>query len=366
MSSSQQRKMIVIVDDSPVILKTARDILKDAYDVFTMMGGPKLFQFLELGRQSPDMILLDVMMPPPDGYEVLEALKKDPRFADIPVIFLTSKSEVESEVKGLSIGAVDYIVKPFSPPLLLKRLEVQLTLLEQKRELKQLNQNLNKLVQRKLKTIFGLQRSLLTTISDLVEFRDDITGGHVERTSLLLKFFVDALRERDVYGDALEKLDVNLLMESSKLHDVGKIAIRDSILLKPGRLTPEEIEEMRKHARIGEDIIGRIQQETEESDFLNNARLMAGAHHERWDGSGYPREMSGADIPLLGRLMAFADVYDALISKRPYKESIPHGRVLEIITGESGRQFDPNLMDAFVTAADRFHRNLSEVGIRAN
>jgi putative two-component system response regulator len=354
--------MIVIVDDSPVILKTARDILHDAYDIFTMMSGAKLFQFLEVSRCPPDLILLDVMMPPPDGYEVIASLKKDPRFADIPVVFLTSKNEVESEIKGLSLGAVDYIVKPFSPPLLLKRLELQLTLMEQRQELKNLNQNLNKLVQRKIRTIFGLQRTVLTTISDLVEFRDDITGGHVERTGTLLKIFVDELLKRDVGKDTLESLDVNLLVESSKLHDVGKIAIRDSILLKPGRLTPEEIEEMRKHSLIGEDIISRIQQETEESDFLNQARTMAGAHHERWDGTGYPRRTAGADIPLLGRLMAFADVYDALISKRPYKEAMPHEQVLDIMTGESGRQFDPALMEAFVTAAGRFHRELSDSG----
>jgi putative two-component system response regulator len=353
--SSQGRKIIAIVDDSPVILKTARDALKDAYDVFTMMSGIKLFQFLELSGTSPDMILLDVVMPPPNGYEVIEKLKKDPRFSDIPVIFLTSKSDVASEIEGLSLGAVDYIVKPFSIPLLLKRLELQLTLLRQKQELKYLNRNLNTLVQRKLRTIFGLQRTLLTTISDLVEFRDDTTGGHVERTGTLLKFFVNELLERNVYNDSLEKLDTNLLVESSKLHDVGKIAVRDSILLKPGRLTSEEMGEMRKHARIGEEIISRIQQETEESDFLNHAKIMAGAHHEKWDGTGYPRRLSGADIPLLGRLMAFADVYDALISRRPYKDALPHEQVLEIMGRESGRQFDPALMEAFATAADRFH-----------
>jgi putative two-component system response regulator len=358
--SSSRRKIVAIVDDSPVILKAARDILKDAHDIFTMMSGEKLFQFLELSKQLPDMILLDVVMPPPDGYEVIGELKKNARFADIPVIFLTSKSEVESEIKGLSLGAVDYIAKPFSPPLLLKRLELQLTLLEQKQELRYLNANLNKLVQSKIRTIFGLQRTVLTTISDLVEFRDDVTGSHVDRTAGLLKLFVDELLGRNVCKETLEGLDVNLLGESSKLHDVGKIAIRDSILLKPGRLTEEEFAEMRNHSRIGEDIISRIQQESEESDFLNNAKIMAGAHHERWDGAGYPRRTAGDEIPLLGRLMAFADVYDALISKRPYKEPLPHERVLEIICAESGKQFDPFLMDSFAAAADRFHRQLSE------
>jgi putative two-component system response regulator len=156
-------------------------------------------------------------------------------------------------------------------------------------------------------------------------------------------------------------LDAALLGESSKLHDVGKIAIRDSILLKPGRLTPEEFEEMRQHARIGEDIISRIQRESEESDFLNHAKIMASAHHEKWDGTGYPRQMAGEDIPLLGRLMAYTDVYDALISKRPYKEALPHERVLEIMQNESGRQFDPSLMDAFVASANRFHHQFSEL-----
>ncbi|MDR1124548.1 MAG: response regulator [Deltaproteobacteria bacterium] len=360
--SSPRRKILAIVDDSPVILKAARDILKDAYDVFTMMSGVKLFQFLELSQQLPDMILLDVVMPPPDGYAVIEGLKKDARFADIPVIFLTSKSGVESEIKGLSLGAVDYIAKPFSPPLLLMRLELQLKLLEQQQELKYLNRNLNRLVNDKVRTIFGLQRTILTTIGDLVEFRDDITGGHVERTGTMLQLFVTELRERGIHGDTLGGLDVTLLRESSKLHDVGKIAIRDSILLKPGRLTPEEFEEMKSHAGIGEDIIIRIQQESEESDFLNHAKIMAGAHHERWDGAGYPRQLSGGDIPLLGRLMAFADVYDALISKRPYKEALPHEQVLDIMNKESGRQFDPSLMDAFIASADRFHQQFSKVG----
>ncbi|MDR2745265.1 MAG: response regulator, partial [Desulfovibrio sp.] len=269
----QRRKIIAIVDDSPVILKTARDALKDAYDIFTMMSGVKLFQYLESSVQLPDMILLDVVMPSPDGYEVIGKLKDDPRFSGIPVIFLTSKSDTASEVKGLALGAVDYIAKPFSIPLLLQRLELQLMLLQQKQELEYLNSNLNKAVQLKSRTIFGLQRTVLTTIGDLVEFRDDITGGHVERTADLLKFFIDELVKRSVYTDLLEKLDANLLVESSKLHDVGKIAIRDSILLKPGRLTPEEMEEMRKHAYIGEEIISKIQLKTEESEFLNNAKI---------------------------------------------------------------------------------------------
>jgi putative two-component system response regulator len=356
----QSRKTVVIVDDSPIMLKTAKEILKTAYNVFTMRSGAKLFQFLEAFGRPPDIILLDVVMPGPDGYEILEILKKDARFADIPVIFLTSRNEVESEIKGLSLGAADYIVKPISPPLLLTRLELHLTQLAQKRELDVLNKHLNQLVQAKTKAIFELQRGILTTISNLVEFRDDITGGHVERTSALLRLFMEELLARRVHKEELEALDVNLVVESSKLHDVGKIAIRDSILLKPGRLTPEEFAEMREHARIGEDIISRIQRQTEESDFLNYARIMAGAHHEKWDGSGYPRGLAGADIPLLGRLMAFADVYDSMVSKRPYKEAMPPEQVLEIMADESGRQFDPAMLEAFVAATG--HR-ITEQGV---
>jgi putative two-component system response regulator len=349
----QERKKVVLVDDNPINLKLARNTLMGKYDVFTVPSAEKLFQLLE--KTIPDIILLDVLMPEMTGYEAIQVLKKDPRTADIPVVFLTSKSETSSELEGFTLGAVDYIAKPFSPQLLLKRVDVHVLVESQKQELKYINTNLQQMVDEKTDAVLELQNAVLQTVADLVESRDDVTGCHVERTGRFLRILTEEMMNRGVYNDMLNTWDIKLFLQSAQLHDVGKIAIRDNILMKPASLTKEEFEEMKKHTTFGETVIEKIQQNARESVFLTHAKIMAGTHHEKWDGSGYPRGTAGTNIPLQGRMMALVDVYDALISERPYKKPFSPEQAINIIKEGQGIQFDPALIDVFLAAAGRFH-----------
>jgi putative two-component system response regulator len=306
------------------------------------------------------MILLDIEMPEMNGYEAIKILKSKPETQDIPVIFLTGKTSTENELTGLDLGAIDYITKPFMPPLLLKHIEVHLlveaqkkTLEAQQKELKNFNDNLQKMVDEKTKTVQELQDAILKTVADLVESRDDITGGHIERTQRGVGLLVESLRDHPKYGREIGGWDIKLLLRSSQLHDVGKIAISDRILQKPGILTDEEFEEMKKHAAFGVQIIEKIETSTTASDFLKYAKIFAGTHHERWDGLGYPSGLSGDDIPIQGRIMALADVYDALVSERPYKKAFTHGEAVKIIQDGKGTQFDPRLTDVFIAVIDK-------------
>jgi putative two-component system response regulator len=349
----QERKKVVLVDDNPVNLKLARNTLMGKYDVFTVPSAEKLFQLLE--KTLPDIILLDVMMPEMNGYDAIKVLKSNPRTADIPVLFLTSKSDTSSELAGFTLGAVDYIAKPFSPQLLLKRVDVHVLVESQKKELKYINEHLQQIVEEKTEAVLELQNAVLKTMSNLVECRDDVTGGHVERTEHFLYLLVKEMLRQKVYQDVLDTWDIKLFLQSAQLHDVGKIAIRDNILMKPAPLTKEEFEEMKKHTVFGEMVIEKIQQSARESVFLTHAKIMAGTHHEKWDGTGYPRGIAGSNIPLQGRLMALVDVYDALISERPYKKAFSPEQAVQIIKEGSGVQFDPALIDVFAAAAKHFH-----------
>jgi putative two-component system response regulator len=342
-----KRKTILLVDDNPVNLKLARNTLMDFYDVFTVPGAEKMFVFLE--KTLPDMILLDVLMPDIDGYEAMRRLMRDERTKHIPVIFLTAKTDTGSEMEGLSLGAVDYITKPFIPQLLLKRVETHMLMEAQKEELKYINANLERIVDAKTSAVVELQNAILATVSELVECRDDVTGGHVERTSRTMRRLVKKMMDRNVYLDEILSWDIELFLQSSQLHDVGKISIHDNILLKPDKLTEDEFEQMKKHAIFGEEIIDRIQKNTNENAFLTHAKIMAGSHHEKWDGSGYPRGTVGENIPLQGRIMAIADVYDALVSRRPYKEPFPRDKAMQIMRESRGKHFDPAILDAFVS-----------------
>ena len=346
-----ERKKVILVDDNPINLKLARNTLMGKYDVFTVPSAEKLFQLLE--KTLPDIILLDVMMPEMNGYEAIKILKSQESTADIPVIFLTAKADTNSELEGFIHGAVDYVSKPFSPQLLLKRVDVHVLVESQKKELQHINKNLQHLVDEKTKEILDLQNSILRAMSNLVEYRDDVTGGHIERTEHLLKLLLEEMIKQKIYGTEIEAWDVRLIIQSSQRHDVGKIAIRDNILMKPSALTEEEFEQMKMHVAFGEKIIEQIQLSAKESIFLVHAKIMAGTHHEKWDGTGYPYGMSGPEIPLQGRLMAMVDVYDALTSERPYKKAYSHEQAIEIIKDGCGVQFDPALINAFLAAAQR-------------
>jgi putative two-component system response regulator len=347
-----KRKTIFMVDDNLTNLTVGKNALLGKYKVFTIPSGKKLFEMLE--KAVPDMILLDIEMPEMDGYEIIRELKRNKATAEIPVVFLTARSDSGSELEGLSLGAIDYISKPFSPPLLLKRIEVHMLVEEQKHELEHYNHNLQYMVGEKTKTVLDLQNAILRTVAELVECRDDTTGGHIERTQNYLKILVDALLKDDQYRDEVASWNIDFFLQSSQLHDVGKIAIKDSILQKPAKLTPEEFDEMKTHTSFGIKVIERIQENTSEATFLEYAKIFASTHHEKWDGSGYPCGLAGYDIPLQGRLMAIADVYDALISERPYKKPFSHEEAVEIIRNGSGSHFDPKLVDVFLEHEDKF------------
>ncbi|MDR1945731.1 MAG: response regulator [Desulfovibrio sp.] len=347
-----KRKIIAVVDDSTIILKAARNALMDEYDVFTLPSGAKLFHMLAQSPALPDLILLDIVMPEQNGYEILQVLKKDKKTADIPVIFLTAQADKESELVGLSMGAVDYMSKPFTPHLLKKRLSIHLLLEQQKKDLKEMNDGLNALVRKKTETISNLQAAVVRMMGDLVEYRDYTTGGHISRTTRLLSALIDSIPTDSAYAETMIQWDMPMFLQSSQLHDIGKISIPDVILLKPGPLSTDEREEMKKHAEVGAHMIAQLQEQVEGSDFLEHAKIMAATHHECWNGKGYPLGLAKEEIPLQGRMMAFADVYDALISKRPYKEPFSSEHALDIIRQQKGKQFDPDLTDIFLHAME--------------
>ena len=353
------KPLIILVDDNPANLRIGKNVLSENYYIATAPSAEKLFVLLE--SNYPAMILLDIDMPEMNGYEAIKILKSKPETQNIPVIFVTAKTELNAEIEGLSLGAIDYITKPFQPTLLLKRIEIHLLVESQRKmlkvqttELQYFNNNLQKLVEEKTHSILELQNALLRTIAELVECRDDITGGHIERTQRGIEVLLEEINKSGIYGEETKDWDLNLLLQSCQLHDVGKISISDNILKKPGKLNAEEFMEMKKHTSFGEQIIEKIESMSKESAFLKYAKIFATHHHEKWDGTGYPKGLKGDEIPLLGRIMAIADVYDALVSVRPYKKAFAHEEAIEIILNGRGTQFDPNLVDIFIRASEKF------------
>lgn len=347
-----KRETIFLVDDNKTNLVLGKEALDGAYNVYTFNSGARLLNMLE--KIMPDLILLDVKMPEMDGYEVINILKSNAQTARIPVIFLTALSSEETELKGLSLGAIDYITKPFSPTLLLKRIEVHLLVEAQRLELMHYNNNLEKMVEEKTEAVVELKNVILRTMAEIVGYRDEVTGGHIDRIQRYIKTLLVAMRKYKVYKEEVVMYDEYLVLQSSALHDVGKISIRDSILFKKGKLTPHEYDQMKAHTIFGENLILRIKQNTTDNNFLEYARVFAISHHERWDGSGYPKGLKGYDIPLLGRLMAIADVYDALVSDRPYKSALPHEEAAKNIIDGRGSYFDPALVDLFIEVSREF------------
>ena len=342
----------MLVDDNPTNLVAGKEILKDIYKVYPIPSAEILFDLLE--NVIPDMILLDIEMPVMNGYEVIEKLSLNPKWTEIPVVFLTAVSDAGSEYKGLSLGAVDYISKPFSPPLLMKRIENHLSLQDHKNQLKQCNESLKELLQTKSQQVTNLQNAVLSTVADLVEFRDDVTGGHIMRTQKYIEILIGQMVKDNIYLDEISSWDLDYLLPSTQLHDVGKIAISDTILNKPAPLSPEEFEIMKEHVSAGVKVIRKVRNNAEENAFLKHAHLIAGGHHEKWDGSGYPAGLKGVDIPLEGRLMAIADVYDALISKRPYKNPFSTDEARKTIEEGRGKHFDPALVGVFSKVSNSF------------
>jgi putative two-component system response regulator len=331
-------KIIFAVDDNETNRISAKNALETKYSAYSLPSAAKMFKLLE--KITPDLILLDVDMPEMNGFEVMEALKSDPKYKSIPVIFLTGKKDPEVEIRGFELGVIDFISKPFSPPVLVRRIQTHL--------------EIDEIVKQSLNEVHNLHNTVIGVIANLVERRDTITGCHIERTQEYLKILVEELLRTEVYVDEIESWDMNLLLPSSQLHDVGKISIKDSILNKPGKLTNDEFEEIKKHSLEGERIIDEIIDKTSAGDFLLHAKRFAGYHHEKWNGKGYPYGLSGEDIPLEGRIMAIADVYDALVSERPYKKAFTHEQAVNIIKSDSGEHFDPAIVKAFLSVSDDF------------
>ena len=331
-------KTIFVVDDSDTNLSMAEHVLEDLYNVMTLPSAVKMFSLLEKVR--PDLILLDIEMPGINGFEAMQRLKSDDLYATIPVIFLTSLSDSSIEAQGFELGAVDFIAKPFSAPVLLNRIRTHL--------------HIDEMIIERTQQLQQLQNSLVFVLADMVESRDKTTGGHIERTTAYVKILMSAMMERGIYIDELRNWDLELVASSARLHDVGKIAISDLILNKPGKLTTAEYEIIKTHAMEGKRNIERIVTRTNNESFLRHARLFAGYHHEHWDGTGYPYGLKGEDIPLQGRIMAVADVFDALISSRSYKKAFPHEEAVQNIIEKAGSHFDPNIADVFYEVRERF------------
>jgi len=357
---SDTRELVMLVDDSLANLMTAKEALSDAYTVMTVPSASKMFELLT--RYAPKLILLDVDMPEMNGYEAIKILKSHPELKNIPVIFLTAMSDSGHELQGLNLGAMDYIIKPFSAPLLKKRVEVHILVERQKKELQDYNENLQQMVAVKTQTILKLQNKVLQAMAELVEGRDTFTGNHIERTQRCLEVLLTAMLETGIYREQTAEWDIDLLLQSSQLHDVGKIAIRDSILKKPGKLTEEEFEEMKAHVTYGVKFIEKLEEDEEDSLFLQYAKIFAYYHHEKWDGSGYPNNLAGTDIPLLGQLMSIVDVYEALVSERCYKPAFDHQTSINIVLQGRGTYFDPILIDLFEQCSEKLCRHINMPG----
>jgi putative two-component system response regulator len=328
MSGNQalRRPTVLVADDSPQNIELLSRVLGQDYRIKVATSGDKALKIV-YSDEPPDLVLLDIMMPDLSGHEVCRRVKANPDRRRIPIIFVTAMGTIEDEALGLSLGAVDYITKPISPPLVQARVRTHLALYDQSRELE-------RMVAQRTNELVATRQQIIRRLGRAAEFKDNETGNHVVRMSHIARLIAQQ--------SGLGPEAIQLVFQAAAMHDVGKIGIPDHILLKPGPLTDEERQVVRRHPQIGADIIGK-----HDNELLATARTIALTHHERWDGSGYPQGLQGEQIPLFGRIVAIADVFDALMSRRPYKAALPAAQSLAIMAEERGRHFDPTLLDAF-------------------
>ena len=349
-----EKPTILAVDDTPDNLSLIAGLLKDSYKIKVANSGDKALRVVR-SENPPDLILLDIMMPGMSGHEVCEALKADPKTRDIPIIFLTAMSAAEDEKKGLELGAVDYITKPISPPILEARVKTHLHIKATADFLRDKNDFLENEVAKRTREVMAIQDVTILAMASLAETRDNDTGNHIRRTQFYVKALAERLKDHPRFCRFLSDHVINMLFKSAPLHDIGKVGIPDRILLKPGRFEPEEFDVMKTHTTLGRDAIQHAENQLgTDVEFLKYAKEIAYFHQEKWDGSGYPTGCGGDDIPISARLMAVADVYDALISRRVYKEGMSHDRAVQIISEGRGTHFDPDIVDAFLSLADEF------------
>ena len=345
---------ILIVDDTPDNIALLSSLLRDTYKLKIATNGTKALQ-LARAEPQPDLILLDVMMPEVDGYETCRRLKEDPATAALPVIFLTAKIQPEDEQKGLALGAVDYITKPISPSIVTARVATQLQLKAAREQLELQNRNLELLVARRTEQLERMRDATIFAMASLAETRDNETGNHIRRTQSYVAALARRLQHHPRFAATLTDDNIELLFKSAPLHDVGKVGVPDRILHKPARLDADEFEIMKLHTVYGRDAIEAVEQYLGGSnEFLRFAHEIAYSHQEKWDGSGYPEGLKGDAIPVSARLMAVADVYDALISKRVYKPAFSHEKAVGIMREGRGSHFDPDILDAFLQIEDTF------------
>jgi putative two-component system response regulator len=345
---------VLMVDDTLDNLTLMAGLLKHRYKVRIANSGAKALAMVR-GESPPDLILLDIMMPVMSGHEVCRQLKADPATRHIPIIFLTALTTTEEEKKGLELGAVDFITKPVNPPILLARVATQLQVKLAADFLRDKNDYLEAEVLRRGRELGAIQDVTILAMASLAETRDNDTGNHIRRTQHYIRVLADRLREHPRFSGFLDQQVIDLLFKSAPLHDIGKVGIPDRILLKPGRLDAAEFEIMKTHCQLGRDAIAHAEQRLgTEVDFLRFAKEIAYGHQEKWDGSGYPDGLAGDAIPVSARLMAVADVYDALISRRVYKPAMSHEQALAIIAEGRGSHFDPDVVQACLDMAERF------------
>lgn len=346
------KNLILLVDDDPDILKRAQTLLGTQYKIAAASCGEQALIFVR--RHVPDLILLDIMMPGMDGFQTLREIHTISSCVHVPVIFLTGDTDAATEARCFSMGAIDFIGKPFVPQVLMGRVRRIL-------ENEMYRRRLEEMVEEKVREITGIQESIITGIANLIESRDGSTGSHVKKTRDYVAVLTRELQKRNLHPDILTEDYAENVIKAAVLHDVGKIKISDGILTKPGRLTPEEFEKIKLHTIYGDEIVEDIIGDVENPDYVRQAREIARYHHERWDGTGYPDGLSGEDIPLGARIMALADVFDALAEKRCYKEPIrPLEKVFAIVEENAGTQFDPLLAEVFLDCKDRLIQILKE------
>ncbi|MBP8133078.1 MAG: two-component system response regulator [Zoogloea sp.] len=359
------RSTILIVDDVPENLEVLGELLQPLYRVRGAQSGMRALQ-VACSSPMPDLILLDVMMPGMDGYAVFEALRADPRTRDIPVIFVTALDGVREEEKGLELGAVDYISKPLRPTIVLARVHTQLELKKARDGLRDQNTFLEAEIARRMGENLLIQEVSIRALARLAEIRDPETGNHLRRTQAYMNVLARRLALDPRHAATLTPHTIDLIVKSAPLHDIGKVGIPDYILLKPGKLTPEEWTIMQTHARLGAEAIEHAEEDAERPvPFLAIAKEIARHHHERWDGSGYPDRLAGEAIPIAARLMALADVFDALISRRVYKDPVSLDGAREMICAGRGTHFDPDVVDAFLADLPQFADIASRYGDEA-
>ncbi len=345
---------LLVVDDNPVNVALLVDLLQADYRVLAANSGRRAL-VLARSEPRPDLILLDVMMPGMDGYAVLAALRQDARLSAIPVIFVTAMDTMTDEEHGLKQGAVDYITKPIRPAIVQARVRTHLELKRSRDWLANQNAFLEQEIVRRMAENQIVQDVSIHALGCLAEIRDPETGNHIRRTQGYVDALARRLRNHPRFKAILTDQVVRQLAKSAPLHDIGKVGIPDQILQKPGKLTAEEWAIMKTHARLGAEAIEHAERDAEKPvAFLAMAREIAHWHHEKWDGSGYPDGLAGEAIPISARLMALADVYDALISARVYKAAMSFEQARAIIIEGRGRHFDPDVVDAYLAISDEF------------